>query len=146
MPSVLRSAHRTRQARPGAAAAELAALLPVLMMVVLGCVDFGRFASLYIALTNAARAGAGLGCMHPNTPATNSAWQAQVTQAVAAEMSQDPGFDSTKFSATALSVTESSGMWRVEVSATYSFTTLVSWPGIPSNVTLSRTVVLRGIR
>src|SRR5262249_53885120 len=122
------------------------ALLPVLMVVILGCVDFGRFAFCYIALTNAARAGAGLGCMHPNTTATSSAWQAQVTQAVAAEMSQDPGFGSTKFTATAVSVTESNGMWRVEVSATYSFTTLVSWPGIPSNVTLSRTVVLRGIR
>src|SRR2546423_13511130 len=44
--------------RHAVAAVELAVLLPVLTTIVLGCVDFGRFAYNYIAVTNAARAGA----------------------------------------------------------------------------------------
>jgi Flp pilus assembly protein TadG len=52
------SAGRSPRRRRGAAAAELAMILPLMLILVLGCVDFGRFAYSYIAVTNAARAGA----------------------------------------------------------------------------------------
>ena len=44
--------------RSGAVAVELALILPLLVLIVLGAVDFGRFANTYIAVTNACRAGA----------------------------------------------------------------------------------------
>src|SRR5262245_46343760 len=110
-----------RRTRRGAAAAELAFILPVLLLIVLGAIDFGRFAYSYIALTNAARAGAGLGCVNPYTPGTYSNWQTQLKQAVAEEMSQLPGFDSAQLSTTVTGVPETGGMWRVEVQATYPF-------------------------
>jgi Flp pilus assembly protein TadG len=42
----------------GAAALELALLLPVLMLILIGTVDFGRFAHAAITITNAAQTGA----------------------------------------------------------------------------------------
>ena len=59
-----------RRHRRGAAAVELAMILPVLMTIVLGCVDFGRFAYNYIAVTNAARAGASYAIMNNYSPTT----------------------------------------------------------------------------
>jgi Flp pilus assembly protein TadG len=43
--------------RRGASATELAIILPLFITIVLSCVDFGRFAYTYIAVSNAARAG-----------------------------------------------------------------------------------------
>lgn len=55
--------HRTRavpraERDRGAAAVELALVLPVLLLVVFGCIDFGRMLNAQIALTQAAREGA----------------------------------------------------------------------------------------
>jgi Flp pilus assembly protein TadG len=44
------------RSRRGAAAVEFALILPLLVTLVLACVDFGQFAYNYIAVTNAARA------------------------------------------------------------------------------------------
>ena len=72
--------------RPAGAAVEMAVLLPIVMLLILGCIDFGRFAYDYIALSNAARTGAGFGSIHPHTSATSGNWQAQVRQAIIDEM------------------------------------------------------------
>jgi len=125
---------------------EFAIILPVLLTIVLGCVDFGRMAHSYIAVTNAARAGAGYGSTHTWTSATLSTWQANIRQAVIDEMSRLNGFDSTKLSVTTTATTESSGQWRVQVEVSYPFQTAVNWPYLPSSVTLRRVVVLPGIR
>jgi Flp pilus assembly protein TadG len=42
----------------GAVAVELALVLPVLLLVVFGCIDFGRMLNAQISLTQAAREGA----------------------------------------------------------------------------------------
>jgi len=44
---------------------ELALILPVLMLILMGIVDFGRAFNAYIIITNAAREGARYGAMHP---------------------------------------------------------------------------------
>ena len=56
--------------RCGAAAVELAVVLPVLLLLALGCVDLGRAAALNIALSNAARVGAEYGATHRFTSYT----------------------------------------------------------------------------
>ena len=48
---------RPRQTDSGAAAVELALLLPVLLLVLFGIVDFGRMYNAQIALSEAAREG-----------------------------------------------------------------------------------------
>jgi Flp pilus assembly protein TadG len=49
---------RRRKRDRGAAAAEFAVVVPVLLMLVFGIIDFGRMASARISLTAAAQAGA----------------------------------------------------------------------------------------
>jgi Flp pilus assembly protein TadG len=142
MPTRRRPARGTRT---GAAAAELAVLLPVLGLIFFGCIDFGRFAYSYIALTNAARAGAGLGCVNPVTTSTYRNWQTKVKEDVATEMSGLPGFDASKLKVDVKPV-PTTNPERVEVKAIYPFKTLMSWPGISQEINMSRTVVLRMIR
>jgi Flp pilus assembly protein TadG len=137
---------RVRHPRRGLAATEFALILPLLVTVVLGTLDFGRFAYHYIGVTNAARAGAAFGCMNAYTPATLGRWQAAVVQATLDEMQGQTGYAPAQLAVTVAATAETGGLWRVRVTASYPFQTLVAWPGIPSNVTLRQTVVLRAIR
>src|SRR5690349_12288959 len=83
-----------RQAHRGSAAVELAVALLVLGPVAFGCVDFGRFAYTYIAVTNAARAGAAYGIMNNYSSSTlgdfstAGTWKYGILQAAQAEMPQ----------------------------------------------------------
>lgn len=139
-----------RRRRRGAAAVEFALVLPLMMTLLLGTVDFGRFAYTHIAVTNAARAGAAFGSMNPYSTATQSNWQAQVVQAARDEMFQQTGYVPGNLAVTVTPVAEAGGLWRVGVQATYPFQTLIQWPGLPGGsgapITLQRTVVLRAIR
>ena len=78
--------------RRGTAALELAIILPVLVTIVLSCLDFGQFAYNYIALSNAVRAGAAWGMMQTPPPSDPPAWQTSIQTAVSNEMSLQPGF------------------------------------------------------
>jgi len=51
---------------PGQSLIELALILPVLMFILVGIVDFGRVFNAYIIITNVAREGARYGAMHPD--------------------------------------------------------------------------------
>ena len=51
----------------GQSIAELALLLPVLILILLGCLDLGRAFSVWVALTNGTREGARYGCAYPPT-------------------------------------------------------------------------------
>ncbi len=46
----------------GQAAAELALVLPVLLLITLGCLDLGRAFSIWLTLANGTREGARYGC------------------------------------------------------------------------------------
>ena len=132
--------------RRGAAAVELAIVLPILVTVLLGATDFGRFSYSAIAVANAARSGAACGSMNPLDSKTQAAWQTAVKQAAIDELSQSPAFDTSKLTVTVTSTIESSGSRRVSVQATYPFKTIVNWSFLPSSFNLQQTVVMRGIR
>jgi Flp pilus assembly protein TadG len=129
--------------RRGAAAVEFALILPLLVLLVLGCVDFGRFAYRYIQVTNAARAGAGFASNTIFTPATQATWKADVVTAVSNEMASASGYNSSNVKVT--TTTESNGLWRVSVTVPCTFQTIITWPGIPHTTTLQQTVVMRGV-
>jgi Flp pilus assembly protein TadG len=139
--------HRRRR---GSTTLELAIVLPLLLTTALLAVDYGRFASTYIAVTNAARAGAYYGSFHP--VGNKAAWDAAIRQAVEDELDVQ---NSTKFNAADLSmaepivVDEGGGMRRVTVDVSYPFRTVVNWPFLPGyndDLMLRRVVVMRGIR
>jgi len=145
-----------KQLRRGAAAGELAIILPVLVTMVLGAVDFGRFAYNYIAVTNAARAGAAFAIMNPydtRSAAATSAWQAAILTSARTELSSQVGSGN----ATNLTISpaptlsrDANGLNRVKITAQYPFTTIVNWQwsglGIPQTLTLSSTIEMRMIR
>jgi hypothetical protein len=124
---------------------ELALVLPLLMLIILGCVDFGRFAYTYIAVTNASRTGASFGALNPFTTATQTTWTNEVRQKVVDDMSAFPDFDPINNIQFSRSI-DAGGLWRVRVQVTYPYKCIVSWPGIPSQVNLTRAVEMRGIR
>ncbi len=136
---------RRRHRRRGAAAVEFAIVLPLLMTIVLACVDFGRFAYAYIAVSNAARSGAGFASFHPYTPTTRALWEEKTRETVRTEMGAE--FDASKVEVPPLEVsTDEDGLQRVRVEVSYPFETLVAWPLLPNNLTLTRAVDMRFIR
>jgi Flp pilus assembly protein TadG len=147
MKSQRRTTHSAR--RRGVAATELGLVLPLLMMIVLGAIDFGRFAYAYIAVTNAARAGAGFGILHPYTATSESTWRANVRSAAVDELRtviDGSTFTDDDVTVTTSRVIESDGLQRITVTVAFPFQTLVPWPGIPNRVPLTRPIVMRVIR
>jgi Flp pilus assembly protein TadG len=134
---------RSGARRRATAAMEFAVVLPVLVTLVFGCVDFGRFAYTDIAVSNAARAGAGFGANHPYTTATLGAWQTQVRQTVQDDLSD---FDPSLLSVTAAPATVDGGAWQARVDVSYPFTMVVSWPGLPASMTLRQVAVMPSVR
>jgi Flp pilus assembly protein TadG len=140
------SGKRRETERRGAAAVEFAVVLPLLMMLLLGGADFGRCFHSAMAITNAARAGAEYGAMHPFDAAAPTGWQAGVQQAAINELSNSPLFDTAKLTVVASSITEADGSRRVQVQVTYPFRTVFTWLYTPSSLTLQQTAVMRTIR
>ncbi len=146
--------------RRAATAIEMAIVMPVLLLLILGCLDFGRFADALIAVTNAARAGAGAGIMghYPDPDPTKSAglinWQMSICTAVANELGMSDDFtpagsgdpngytNSQGLYVQAVRIGEGGGLWRAQVTARYPF----HWWSVPSEVQPQQTAVLRAIR
>jgi hypothetical protein len=115
-------------------------------------VDFGRFAYTYIAVSNAARAGAAYGIMNNYVSAGYTAWQAEIQRTAREEMVNQTGFVWDNLTTVSEGIGETgndgnpNGYRRVRVTASYPFTTIITWPGLPSSLTLQRRVELRAIR
>lgn len=135
--------------RTGASAIELGLLLPLLLTITLGAIDLGRFGYSHLAVTNAARAGAAYASMQNYTATTKPAWDTQLRAAVEAEMASVINGDTTAaalLEVTSVRTVETDGLRRVRVTVRYPFETVVSWPGIPEDLTLGHAVEIRGIR
>jgi Flp pilus assembly protein TadG len=137
--------------RRGASAVELAIILPVLVLIFGACIDLARFAYTDIALTNAVRAGGAWTMLNPPSSMASppTAWQTSIQTAVSNEMSLQTGYDSSSLTVSTVSpVSEAGGTWRFTITATYPFNTIISWSGlgIPSSITMSQSITMRGIR
>ena len=120
---------RNTRGRRGAAAAELALTLPVLVFVVFAAVDFCRVFYFAAAVSNAARNAA----LHLSDPYTPTPY-ADATAAATADWPLDPA---------ALTVSHTSSGTDAAVTASYTFETVVSSLGLPASVTIARTVRVR---
>lgn len=132
-----------RPSRSGVAATEFALVLPLLLLLTFAGTDFGRALHAHIALSNACRAGAEYGSRNPYSPTDIDDWESRIRQAVDEELSNTPAIDPDKLDIDIDVEVDSDDLFRVSVEATYPFTTLVSWPGIPHEVTLHRRVEMR---
>lgn len=133
--------------RRGVAATELALILPLLITLVLACIDFGRFGYMYIAVTNAARAGAGAGSAKTVTTSALPNWRTLIRTAATNELANQANYDASRLTIPDPQlVVETSGLRRVSVRVDYRFNMLVPWPLLPNQFTLSRTVEMRMYR
>ena len=132
--------------REAMAASEFALILPLLITFILAGVDFGRFATRYIAVTSAAQSGALVGSLEPFTPANQVVWTAAVRAAVAQEMAGQADFNPSGLTVTITTLGGTGDAWEVQVAVSYPFRVLIPWPGIPSETTLTQVVGLRTIR
>ena len=64
---------RHRRGERGAAAVEFALVLPVLLLLVLGLIEFSRLYNIQISLSNAAREGARSMAIHNSQPTAKTA-------------------------------------------------------------------------
>jgi len=136
---------------------EMALLTPVLLLLVLGAIEIGRYAGLSILVANAARSGAQYGAQNLVTAADN----AGITSAATEDTENTPGGQSlANLSVTSQPVCGCSAdgltngqcpttnvpscgtgpfLVYVQVTATGTFNSLFGYPGIPSSITVSRT-------
>jgi hypothetical protein len=119
----------------GAAAAELALLLPFLGTMFLATIDFARLFYHYNIVTNCARNG-GVYASDPfeanESPYANST---DAAQADASNLSPQPTVSTSSGS-------DSYGSY-MDVTVSYPFQTLCTYPGLSNPITLSRTVRVR---
>ena len=134
----------------GQSLVELALLTPLLMVIAIGIVEMGRYASLSIQVANAARAGAAYGAQNLATAANTSAIQAAVvadepTIHTPVVSSVSCGCDNAgTISANSCSSVCTSGhlVPYVSVTASETFNSLFSYPGIPATITVSSTATM----
>lgn len=127
---------REHHLRRGAAAAELAVLLPVMAFTLVAATDFARLCRVYAIVTWAARDGALYGSAN-TANSTNTSGIQSAALADAGDLNPSPTITSTTGTDT-----DSKGnkYTYVQVTATYTFTTFAQIPGIPSTLNLTRTV------
>jgi Flp pilus assembly protein TadG len=161
----MRVRHRSRAASAaGAALVELALLLPPLMLILLGTIDFSRVFHIGMALTNAARAGAQFGAVSLGASAdidgmrdiaVNAVNVAGIT-AAASQLCQCVTDDGLTFSDTSPSANNctapaatscpASGTHRVvtvTVTTSKAFTMFGRFTGLPGALNLTRTATMR---
>lgn len=144
--SMIRVSRQGRDRR-AAAAVEFAIVFPLLVTIVLGCVDFGRFCYAHIAVTNAAREGAYYSSFHPPKSGDSglAEWSEDIAAVAKVEMGGLLDEDKLEFP-TVVVIDELGGLKRVRVEVRYRFETLVKWPLLPNTMILSRAVEMRVLR
>lgn len=122
---------RGRRRRRGGAAVELALLLPVLSFITVATIDYSRVFFHYITIAECAQNGA---MYLSNAKIAASSGYANYQQAALA--------DATNLSpaptVTSATGTDIAGNAYVEVTVSYTFTTVFTYPGIPTSTPIVR--------
>lgn len=135
----------------GASLVEFAVVAPVLIFLLIGLIEVGRYTTFAIMAANAARAGAQYGAQNLTT--------ALDTTGVASAALRD-GQNFSNFGTTVTHVCSVGGgalgtcpsgaggvpantVYYVKVQVTGTFTSLLNYPGIPASVPVSGSVVMR---
>ena len=153
--------NRRSHSQSGQTLLEVALLLPLLLVLLLGVIDMGRYAYISILVANAARAGADYGAQNLaqsvdtagiKTAADNDYQNnGEAVNTLTVNSSVSCGCDNAGTFTAAPSCTGTgagtcaAGHWVVIVSVTASgtFNTLFNYPGIPKTSAMSRTSKVR---
>jgi Flp pilus assembly protein TadG len=154
-------AHANLRLQAGQSLLEFALVTPLLLALLIGGIELGRYAYIGILVGNAARAGAAFGSQGlvysaqtgNITAAAVNDFQNNGQTGLAVTSSTSCGCDSGGTTTSAVCSTSispsagtcGSGHWVVMVSVTASgtFTALFNYPGVPPSITVSRTSTMR---
>jgi Flp pilus assembly protein TadG len=123
----------------GQSLVELALILPVLIILMLGAVDFGRVYFAHVSVTNAARNGAD----YAASGSTAAADTAGIRDAAVADTTNLLYSSPTNPLVSVATGTDSQGRLYADVTVNYTFTTIFPWPGLPNAFNVARTVRAR---
>ena len=138
--------------RAGVAMLELALVLPLLMLMLLGAIDFARVYYESIAVASAARAGAQYGAQKVTTSgdfagmqqaALNDLTGVTGVTVTASRYCQCPNGSTVNCTTGTCAGTQINPRIYVTVTVTKTFTTLFPYPGIPNPVVLTRVATVR---
>ncbi len=135
--------------RKGTAFIETAILLPAMLMLCCGTMDFARIMYAGTEIASAARAGVQYGALTPgNSGDTTGMTQAALSDAAdlgSGVTASASNFCTCSGSTVACSSTCSGSQPNgyVSVTANYTFTTTLPYPGLPRTIALSRTAKMR---
>jgi hypothetical protein len=147
-----RAARKDRR-RQAAAAAELAVLLPFLVFIFVITVDFGRIIYYTVTIDNCVHNGAVFASQtfdnqNQQWVGNNQYWQApsgtldSVVDATLADgASLSPPL--TRDNVSVASGSDANGHNETTVTVTYTFQSITQFPGVPSNVTITRSCQVR---
>ena len=143
-----------RHFRWGQAATELAFAVPLLGLLLVGTADFGRAFYFYQEVVAAARAGAQFG----SESTANAGDTSGIKAAAVANATNIPGFSTSSVTASSCTCNAPAGQTScassycngansqatyVIVTTTATFTTLVHYPGVPQNTSMSGTAIMQ---
>jgi Flp pilus assembly protein TadG len=137
----------------GSALAEMVIVLPMLVLVLLGLIEVGRYGAFTVLVSNAARAGVQYGAQNLGTAANT----AEMQNAALADAQSPAGLsavasnycqcaDGTASTCQPADCAASHRLVFVQVITTGTFASLTNYPGLPASlrsVTVSSTAVMR---
>lgn len=139
-----------RISEAGSAVAELALIAPLLVVLVIGLIELGRFAQYSILVANAARAGVQYGAQNLGTALDFAGMQtaakndAQNITGVSATASQFCSCaDGTASTCLPTDCASSHQLVFVRVDAAGTFQSILHFPGIPGSQTITSRAVMR---
>ena len=142
----------------GQSVIEFAIALPMLLLLALGVIEIGRYAYASILVGNAARAGAAYGAQNPNTAGrpnniiTAAQNDFQNSGQPVSNLTVTSSFVCTCDNAGTMSPIDcttgicpsgTDKLSNLQVTATGTFTSLFSFPGLPASLTITRTAIIR---
>jgi Flp pilus assembly protein TadG len=123
----------------GQSLVEFALILPVLLILMLGTIDFGRVYFAYVSVTNAARNGAQYASFSSEAAADSDG----IRNAALADTVELVNTSPTNPNVTVATGTDSQSRLYADVTVAYTFSTIFPWPGIPDSMNVARTVRAR---
>ncbi|MCI0376561.1 MAG: pilus assembly protein [Gemmataceae bacterium] len=126
-----------QETRRGAAVAEMAVIVSLLVYLFVIGVDFARLFYQYQTITNCARSGAIYGTRDESAP-NDTAGIEKTALADAKNLSPAP-------KVTSKTAVDDQGFPCLQVTVEWMYTSVTNFPGVPSSLNLSRTVQMRVI-
>ena len=139
-----------RHGESGTATIEFAIVLPMMLLLVFGIIEIGRYAYFSIAVSNAARAGVQYGAQNMVTADDSTGMQNAalgdaygISGLTATATHTCSCSDGTASTCQASDCSSSHRLTYVKVTTSGTFQSLLHFPGVPSSFSISSTAVMR---